>query len=73
MGTDMVAGVVVGTLIGVGLDKWWGTRPWMMMLFFIIGCAAGILGAYRTASGIDHSVGFGAAKRRGSKSRDGES
>lgn len=64
VGADLVAGVVVGTLIGVGLDRWLGTRPWLMLGFFVVGAAAGLLNAYRTASGMDHSVGFGAARRR---------
>jgi ATP synthase protein I len=64
IGVEMVAGLGVGLAIGWGLDRWWGTKPIMMILFFFLGAAAGILNAYRASSGMDDSVGFGAAKRR---------
>ena len=37
---------------------------WLMVAFFFLGAAAGILNAYRAASGMDDSVGLGAAQRR---------
>ena len=64
IGVEMVAGLGVGLAIGWGLDKWWGTRPIMMIVFFFLGAAAGILNAYRASQGMDDSVGFGAAQRR---------
>lgn len=64
IGVEMVAGLGVGLAIGWGLDRWWGTKPIMMIVFFFLGAAAGILNAYRASSGMDDSVGFGAAQRR---------
>ena len=32
--TELVAGVVVGTFIGWALDKWLGTTPTLMVVFF---------------------------------------
>jgi len=69
IGVEMVAGLGVGLAIGWGLDHWLGTKPWLMILFFFLGAAAGILNAYRASSGMDDSVGLGAAQRR----RDGKS
>ena len=34
MSTEMVAAVVVGTIIGFILDNWFGTKPWLILLFF---------------------------------------
>ena len=48
MGLDLVAGVLVGGLIGWGLDWVLGTRPWLLLLFFVLGFAAGILNVMRT-------------------------
>lgn len=69
IGVELVAGVVVGALIGVGLDRWLGTKPWLMIVFFFLGAAAGILNAYRASQGMDDTIGFGAASRRKSKGK----
>ena len=34
MSTEMVAAVVVGTIIGFILDNWFGTKPWLILIFF---------------------------------------
>ncbi len=61
---EFVAAVAVGTVIGYGLDSWLGTRPFLMVLFLLLGSVAGVLNAYRTVKGYDASVGLGAAQRR---------
>ncbi len=43
IGTELVAGVVMGVAIGLGLDYWLDTRPWFMILFFFLGAGAGML------------------------------
>lgn len=48
MAMDLVAAVFVGGLIGWGLDWALGTRPWLLLLFFLLGFAAGILNVMRT-------------------------
>tara|TARA_B100000686_G_scaffold80159_1_gene86446 strand:- start:479 stop:757 length:279 start_codon:yes stop_codon:yes gene_type:complete len=49
MSTEMVAAVVVGTIIGFILDNWFGTKPWLILIFFFIGVAAGILNVVKSA------------------------
>ena len=49
LGTELVAAVVVGTIIGFILDSWFDTKPWFIIVFFFIGSAAGILNVIRTA------------------------
>lgn len=61
---EFVAGVAVGVGIGYALDRWLGTAPVMMVLFLLLGGAAGVLNAYRAAKGMDESVGLGEAQRR---------
>ena len=46
---DLVAGVAAGVLIGFYLDRWLETKPWLLLLFTIIGFCAGLLNVYRTA------------------------
>ncbi|HXV73509.1 MAG TPA: AtpZ/AtpI family protein [Sphingomonadales bacterium] len=52
-GIELLAGVVIGTLIGYGLDSWLGTSPWMLILFFFLGVAAGFLNVYKAARKMD--------------------
>ena len=50
LGTELVAAVAVGTIIGFILDNWFGTKPWLIIIFFFLGAAAGILNVIRAAS-----------------------
>ena len=50
LGTELVAAVAVGTIIGFILDSWFGTKPWLIIIFFFLGTAAGILNVFRTAN-----------------------
>ena len=58
LGIEMVSALAVGVGIGWLLDEWLGTRPWLMILFFFLGSAAGILNVIRVASGQGSAVGF---------------
>jgi ATP synthase protein I len=50
LSTEMVAGVGVGGVIGWGLDRLLGTSPFLLVLFLILGGAAGIINVMRTAT-----------------------
>ena len=36
-----------GAALGFGLDRWLGTFPWLFLVFFMVGGAAGVLNVYR--------------------------
>ena len=50
LGTEIVAAVGVGTIIGFILDTWFDTKPWLIITFFFLGAAAGMLNVIRTAN-----------------------
>lgn len=52
IGIEMVSAIAVGVGIGWLLDYWLGTKPWLMIVFFFMGAAAGILGVYRATGRI---------------------
>jgi ATP synthase protein I len=54
----LVSGLLVGLAIGWGLDWWLGTRPWLLIVFFFLGAAAGILNVYRATKGYGLAVGY---------------
>ena len=47
--TELVAAVVVGSTIGFLLDNWFDTKPLLIICFFFIGGAAGILNVFKSA------------------------
>ena len=50
LGTELVSAVAVGTIIGFILDSWFDTKPWLIIIFFFLGTAAGILNVIKTAN-----------------------
>ena len=50
LGTELVAAVLVGTIIGFILDTWFDTKPWLIIIFFFLGAAAGMLNVIRVAN-----------------------
>ena len=49
LSTELVSAVLVATIIGFILDNWFDTRPWLIIIFFFIGVAAGITNVIRSA------------------------
>ena len=49
LSTELVSAVAVGTIIGFILDKTFGTKPWLILIFFFVGVVAGIYNVIRSA------------------------
>ena len=49
LSTELVAGVVVGAIIGWVLDRWLGISPWGLIVFLLLGFVAGVLNVMRAA------------------------
>lgn len=52
MVTELVAGMLLGLGIGWGLDSLFGTRPVFLVLFALLGFAAGVRVMLRTATDV---------------------
>jgi ATP synthase protein I len=49
LSSELVAGVVVGAAIGWGIDYLFSTSPWGLIVFFLLGFAAGVINLMRVA------------------------
>ena len=47
VGLELVAATVIGAGLGYALDRWLGTRPWLLVVGVVLGAAAGFFGIYR--------------------------
>ena len=49
LSSELVSAVAVGTIIGFILDKTFGTKPWLILIFFFVGVIAGIMNVIKSA------------------------
>jgi len=50
IGTEFIAAILVGTLVGYLIDLGLGTSPWGLLIMFLVGFAAGILNVTRVVA-----------------------
>lgn len=67
---ELVSALAVGTGIGWLLDQYFGTRPWLLLVFLLLGGAAGILNVYRMAKGMGYADAYGETGGDSSKQED---
>jgi ATP synthase protein I len=56
LSTELVAGVLVGAAVGWVIDHWLGISPWGMIVFLLLGFAAGVLNVMRAAGVVPKST-----------------
>jgi ATP synthase protein I len=49
LSAELVGGVVIGFILGWVLDRWFGTTPWGLIIFLLLGFSAGVLNVMRSA------------------------
>jgi ATP synthase protein I len=52
LSTELVS--AVGTIIGFILDKTFGTKPWLILIFFFVGVIAGITNVIKSAKNMQN-------------------
>lgn len=48
VGSEFIAAVIVGAVIGWGVDRLFGSAPWGMIVFLMLGFVAGVLNVMRS-------------------------
>jgi ATP synthase protein I len=56
VGIELVVGLVVGGGIGWLLDRWFGSSPAMLIVFFFLGAAAGMVNVFRVARAMNRDA-----------------
>jgi ATP synthase protein I len=54
LSSELIAGVLVGAVIGWGIDRLLSTSPWGLIVFFLLGFVAGVINVMR-AAGVTNS------------------
>lgn len=76
---EIVVALALSTALGWALDQWFGTTPWLMLVFLFLGAAAGINNAVKTMNRMDRAAQEreqaqraerGAGKRQGERGGD---
>jgi ATP synthase protein I len=52
LSAELVGGVVLGAGLGWGFDKLFGTSPWGLIVFFLLGFAGGVLTIMRSTGAL---------------------
>ena len=47
---EIVAATAVGSALGWQLDRWLGSKPWFLLLFMLLGLAAGFINLMRVVN-----------------------
>ena len=72
MAAELVGAVIGGGLIGLGLDWLLGSKPWLFLLFFVLGFAAGVLNVVRAYDRLQKEIAGMTGGRLGQTVRDDE-
>jgi len=57
--SEFVAAIIVGALLGYGIDALLGTKPWAMIVLLLLGFAAGVLNVMRAAADVNAEAAGG--------------
>ena len=58
VGTELLAGLIIGAGIGWTIDQWLNTTPLFLIIMFILGGVAGIYNLWRVLTGKGLKMGF---------------
>lgn len=50
--SEFIAGITVGAILGYGVDRYFGTSPWGLIVLLLLGFAAGVLNVLRAVGAV---------------------
>ncbi len=70
MGTEMTVATLLGAGMGYGVDHFFGTKPWGIVVGVVFGGAAGMLNVYRSAQAMTEGLEKEDRDQNNSSSKD---
>jgi len=61
MGTDFVAAIIVGAVLGWGIDALFGISPWGLVVCLVLGFITGVRNVVRQAAAVQKDAGTATA------------
>jgi ATP synthase protein I len=56
LSAEFVSGVLIGAAIGWVMDRWLGTSPWGLIVFLLLGFAAGVLNLMQAVGAVPQNT-----------------
>lgn len=56
VGLEMGLSVTIGLVVGIYMDKWLGTTPWLMLVWLGLGLVAAFRGVFRAVKRLDKAA-----------------
>ncbi len=63
LGFEIVVPILAGVFLGDRLDRWLGTRPWLLVVGAVLGMAAGFFSFFRAVLPRERGSGRGGGTR----------
>ena len=57
-GIELISAIIVALVIGIFLDNYFQSKPIFLIIFLILGFAAGIMNVFRSVKKLGFEVGF---------------
>jgi ATP synthase protein I len=67
LGLMLPSSIAVGLFLGYILDNVFGTRPWLLIIFFFLGTASGIMNLLRGLNRLQDDIGKGEINKNDEK------
>ena len=58
LGIELVSAIIVGLIMGLVLDNYFQSKPIFLIIFLILGFAAGMVNVFRSVKRLGFEVGF---------------
>lgn len=70
LGIEFISGILVGLLLGYGIDNLFGTKPWGLVIMVLLGAVASLLTVFRLL-GLSNGLFSRSATQPIGKKKDG--
>lgn len=70
LSSEFISAILVGAILGYGIDWLVGTTPWAMIVFLLLGFVAGVLNVLRASGELSGSYDLKASEQDSAKDKE---